>query len=327
MLLEVEPRRDLRLARDQRMAVLAELRYPTTRVAKIFSGLLALILFCFVAIASVSGFLLYQMIRPARTPTSFNLTVMMGHPTTFSFPLADGTMREGWFFPGQRGASTIIVAHGYREQRADVLTLVTALQEQQFNAFLFDFTGHGTSPGVTTLGYREAEELRSAVQALAGRDDLDSKRFGLWGADMGGYAALRLATSDPRIAALALDNAYADPRDMVQVEVNRSGLTALPGVSAFSDAGFRLLNFSFRLEPPLRIELTQTLPKLFIESDDRPALANLVVHMFNNAPEPKQLVRFRVSYPDMTDEERKNYESQIVNFFLQSLPASSRAGR
>jgi hypothetical protein len=116
------------------MAVLAELRYPTTRIAKVLSGLFALILFCFVAIASVSGFLLYQMIRPARTPTSFDLTVMMGHPMTFSFPLANGTNREGWFFPGLRGAPTIVVAHGYREQRADVLTLVTALQEQQFSS-------------------------------------------------------------------------------------------------------------------------------------------------------------------------------------------------
>ena len=306
------------------MAVLAELRYPTTRVAKVFSGLLALLLFCFVALASVSGFLIYQMIRPARTPTSFDLTVMMGHPTTFSFPMADGSMREGWFFPGQRGAPTVVVAHGYREQRADVLTLVTALQEQQFNAFLFDFTGHGTSPGVTTLGYKETGELRAAVQALSARDDVDPKRFGLWGADMGGYAALRLAISDPRIAAVAVDNAYADPRDMVQVEVNRSGLAVLPGVSAFTDAGFRMLNFAFRDEPPLHLEHTQGIPKLFIESDDRPTLATMVVKLFNSAPEPKQLIRERVNYPDMSDEERKNYESQIVTFFLQSLPLAGK---
>jgi len=309
------------------MAVLAELRYPTTPIAKVFSGLFALILFCFVAVTSVSGFLIYQMVRPTRTPNSFDLTVMMGHPTSLSFPLADGTSREGWFFPGQRGAPTIIVAHGYREQRADVLTLVTALQEQQFNAFLFDFAGHGTSPGVTTLGYKETGELRSAVQTLSTRDDVDPKRFGLWGANMGGYAALRLATSDPRIGAVAVDNAYADPRDMVQVQVSRSGLTALPGVSLFSDAGFRLLNFSFRHEPPIRIEMTQGLPKLFIESDDQSRLSDLVVRLFNNAPEPKQLLRYRLSYADMSDEDRKNYENQMVNFFLQSLPPNTHAAR
>ena len=69
------------------MAVLSELRYPTTRLAKIFSGLLALLLFGFVAISTVSGFLVYQILRPARTPTAFDLNVMMGHPTTFSFPI------------------------------------------------------------------------------------------------------------------------------------------------------------------------------------------------------------------------------------------------
>jgi pimeloyl-ACP methyl ester carboxylesterase len=308
------------------MALLSELRYPTTRLAKIFSGLLALILFGFVAISTVSGFLLYQMIRPARTPTAFDLTIMMGHPTTLAFPLEDGSTRDGWFFPGLRGAPTVIVAHGYREQRADVLTLVTALQEQQFNAFLFDFTGHGTSQGVTTLGYKEAQELRSAVQTLSTRDDLDPRRFGLWGVDMGGYAALEVATSDPRIAALAVDDAYGDPRDMVQLEVSRSGLTALPGVSAFSDVGFRLLNFSFRQEPPVTTRLARTvsMPKLFIASEDRPSLANSTVRLFNDAPEPKQLLRYRQNYSDMSDEDRKNYESQMVNFYLQAMPPSGR---
>jgi pimeloyl-ACP methyl ester carboxylesterase len=307
------------------MPVLSELRYPTTRLARVFSGLLALVLFVFVAVSTVSGFLLYQLLRPARTPTAFDLTIMMGHPTTVSFPLEDGSVREGWFFPGLRGAPTVIVAHGYRAQRADVLTLVTALQEQQFNAYLFDFTGHGTSPGVTTLGYKETSELRSAVQSLSARDDVDPRRFGLWGEDMGGYAALAVATSDPRIAAIAVDNAYSDPREMVQVEVRHSGLTALPGVSAFSDLGFRFLNYSFRSTVPVSERLAQTkgIPKLFIETEDRPNLAKYTVDLFNMAPEPKQLVRNRLNYSDMGDEDRKNYESQIVNFFLQSLPPAS----
>jgi pimeloyl-ACP methyl ester carboxylesterase len=307
------------------MAVLSELRYPTTRLAKILSGVFALLLFLFVAVATVSGFLLYQLLRPARTPTAFDLTVMMGHPTTVSFPLPDGTVREGWFFPGLRGAPTVIVAHGYRGQRADVLTLVTALQEQQFNAYLFDFTGHGTSDGLTTLGYKETAELRSAVQSLSTREDVDPRRFGLWGEDMGGYAALEVATSDPRIAAIAVDNAYSDPREMVEVEVKHSGLTALPGVSAFSDMGFRLMNYSYRNEPPVSARLDQTrgIPKLFIETEDRPDLAKFTVRLFNLAPEPKQLIRNRQNYSDMGDEERKNYESQIVNFFLQSLPPPS----
>jgi pimeloyl-ACP methyl ester carboxylesterase len=296
-------------------------RYSLTRFAKIFSSLLALLLFAFVAIASVSGFLLYQILRPARNAATFDLNVMMGRPTTFSFPLAGGSSREGWFFPGLRGAPVIVVCHGYLAQRADVLTLVTALQDHEFNVFLFDFTGHGTSRGVTTLGYAETRELSSAVAALATRDDVNQRQFGLWGVDMGGYAALEVAASDARIGAVAVDDAYDDPRNMVQIEIAKSGLTVLPGVRPFSDFAFRMIEYPFRNEPPVstRLGRASAIPKLFVESEDRPLLVNETMHLFDKAPEPKMLLRERLSYRDMSDDDRKSYESQIVSFFLQNI--------
>jgi len=303
------------------MAVFSELRYPTTRLAKVLSSLLAIILFAFVAIATISGFLLYQILRPARSPATFDLTVMMGHPSAVSFPVADGTSREGWFFPGRRGAPTVIVCHGYLSQHADVLTLVTALQDSQFNVFLFDFSGHGTSAGITTMGYRERQELQSAVEVLSTRDDIDPKHFGLWGVDLGGYVALEEATHEPRVSALAVDDAYSDPREMVQIQAAQSGLAVLPYVGRFCDWGFRLLNYQYRNEPPVtaRLALIRGIPKLFFQSDSRPALANQTLQLFILSPEPKQMVRTRMKYSEMTDEDRKNYENIIVSFFLVNM--------
>jgi pimeloyl-ACP methyl ester carboxylesterase len=308
------------------MAVLSELRYPTTRLAKFLSGIFAIALFLFVSIAAVSGFLLYQVLHPSRAPATIDLTVMMGHPVAYSFPI-NGVDREGWFYPGLRGAPTIVVCHGYHSQRAEVLTLVTALQDQQFNVFLFDFTAHGTSTGVTTLGYRETAELQAAIAALATRDDVDPKRFGLWGVDMGGYVVLEDAVSDPRISAFIVDDAYADPRDMLQIEIQRSGLTVLPYVSKFCDIGFRLVNYQFRDAPPVTPQLIRTkgIPKLFFVSDNRPALASDTANLFSHAPDPKQLVRDRVGYSEMSDDDRKNYESQVVSFFLLNLTPTPRS--
>jgi pimeloyl-ACP methyl ester carboxylesterase len=307
------------------MAVLSELRYPTTRLAKAFSALLALLLFVLISISTISGFLLYQILRPARNAASFDLSVMMGHPTTFSFPVEGGGQREGWLFPGLRGAPTVVVCHGYQSQRADVLTLVTALQDHQFNVFLFDFAGHGTSTGLTSLGYRETDELRAAVKALSTRDDVDPQNFGLWGVDMGGYAALKVAETDPRIKALAVDDAYDDPRAMLQIEAKKSGLNSLPGVLRVTDFGFRAMNYSYRNETPVSASLgsTRGIPKLFVQADDRPALADETLRLFVKAPDPKQTLRDRLSYRDMSDDDRKSYESQIVNFFLQNIPPAS----
>jgi pimeloyl-ACP methyl ester carboxylesterase len=307
------------------MAVLSELRYPTTRLAKVFSALLALLLFALISISTISGFLLYQILRPARNPASFDLSVMMGHPATFSFPVAGGAQREGWLFPGLRGAPTVVVCHGYLSQRADVLTLVTALQDHQFNVFLFDFSGHGTSLGLTSLGYRETDELRAALQALSTRDDVDTQNFGLWGVDMGGYAALKVAESDPRIKAVAVDDAYDDPRAMLEIEAKKSGLNSLPGVLRFTDFGFRMINFSHRNEPAVSVHIGNThgIPKLFVQADDRPALADETLRLFVKAPDPKQTLRDRLGYRDMTDDDRKSYENQVVNFFLQNIPPTS----
>jgi hypothetical protein len=308
------------------MAVLSELRYPTTNLTKLLSALIALVLFGVVALAVVCGVLIYQIVKPARNPASFDLSVMMGRPTAFAFKVPTGVQREGWFFPGLRGAPTIIVSHGYLSQRADVLTLAAALQEHEFNAFVFDYTGQGSSPGITSLGYREVAELQAAVQAIASRDDVDPKHFGLWGVDLGAYTSLAVAEVDRRIAAVAVDSVYDSPREMLRIQVSDSGLSGLPFVGRASDFGFRMLNYEYRKTPLLStgLEPLRSVPKLFIASSDKPALVASTGRIFALAPDPKQMIPARVSYRDMPDDERKAYENLIVTFFIQYIPPEPR---
>lgn len=307
------------------MAVLSELRYPTTRIAKVVSALLALVLFAVVSVATISGFLLYQILRPPRSPATYDLSIMMGQPSAFSFPVPGMPDREGLFFPGLRGAPTIVLCHGYMSQRADLLTLASALQDHQYNVFLFDFVGHGSTPGMTTLGYKETGDLKAALQGLATRNDVDTKKFGVWGVDMGGYVALEVATTDPRIAAVAVDDAYADPHEMLHLQVAHSGLSIIPYVMRLSDFGFRMLNYQFRDLPPVTKNLMRTkrMAKLFIQSEDRPGLAQDTFELFVQSPDPKQMQRDRLGYSDMTDDDRHTYENEIVTFFLQNMPATS----
>jgi hypothetical protein len=74
----------------------------------------------------------------------------------------------------------------------------------------------------------------------------------------------------------------------------------------------------------LHLAKTQGIPKLFIQSDDRSQLAVQTLQIFTRSPEPKQLVRDRLSYSEMTEDDRHAYEDRIVSFFLQNLPPVSR---
>lgn len=312
------------------MALISELRYPTKWYAKLITAVLALVFFAFLATATISAFLLYRIVSPVHSRSDIDTQSFPGHPDAVVFDVSGVGRRQGWFFPGLKTAPTIILCHGYESHRGELLTLVTALQDHQYNVFLFDFAGHGSSPGRTTLGFREAQELRAAVDAVARRDDVDRTRFGLWGTNLGGYVAVAVAAADPRVRALAVESVYDNPADMLRLEVARSGLGEFPLVERFAVLGFAWLNYSYRHEPPLSARLLRLagVDMLFIQAGDDPELARSTRELFLRAPEPRaQVMLPKGNYAGMLDEAKRAYEKLIVSFFLLRLPPSGGRAR
>src|SRR5262249_18195188 len=122
-------------ADSNRMALISELRYPTSWYAKIITAFLALIFFALLAMATIGGFLLYGIVSPPHGRSEIDTQSFPGHPEGVSFNPPSGGSREGWFFPGLKTAPTIILCHGYQSTRGDLLTLVSALQDHQYNVF------------------------------------------------------------------------------------------------------------------------------------------------------------------------------------------------
>src|SRR5271155_404346 len=256
-------------------SILFELRYPTRWYTKLGMAILALAFFVILATAAVAGFLVYRIVKPQRTSSEINLESFPGRPDAVQFSIPGRGDREGYFFPGLRGAPTIILCHGYESSRGELLTLVSALQDHQYNVFLFDFAGHGASPGTTSFGYREADELRTAIDTLAARNDVDPASFGICGDNLGAYAALREAEHDTRVKALVLDSVYDKPEQMVKIGVERPGLGGFPLIVSSAETSFDYMNHTFRNELPLSRKLgaMQGVPILFIQAVDDPELA------------------------------------------------------
>jgi pimeloyl-ACP methyl ester carboxylesterase len=305
------------------MALLSEFRYPTQWYSKSIAALLALAFFTFVAAAIISGFVVYNIVTPRSGSQPINLATFPGHPEEISYSVERTGTRDGWFFPGLKSAPTIVLCPGYGEGREELLPLATALQEQGYNVTLIQFTGDNAKKIESTLGYSEVQQLRAALSVLAQRTDVDKSRFGLWGTNMGSYAALSLAESDPRIRGIALESVYDRPQEMLRILVNRYGIGSLPLLPSFAEKAFDWLNYKDAGVPPLSQRLSRLagVPKLFIQASDNPDLAKTTAQLFVLSPEPKEQVTIvRGNYAGMLDEEKRTYENRIASFFLSNLP-------
>lgn len=306
--------------------LLGELRSPTTPRAKIIVVSLAVIVFSFLTLAVVGGFFLSRALNPLQAGETIDPTLFLGNTTSLEFQGPAGEPHNGWFFPGLRNAPLVVLCHGYKSSRSEILTLATSLQQHRYNVFVFNFAGHGESPiGYTTLGLRESEELRAALEMLSRRDDIDSERIGLWGYTMGAYAVLRVAPDFPRVKTLAVDSAYPSPSALLRIELGSLGAESLPLLASFAQLEFRAYSLTSGGLRDVTPELPRLsgIPKLFISGDDAPRLAALTKQLHAAAPGPKELVtlpRTNMASPSMVEEERRNYENLVVSFFLRTLP-------
>jgi pimeloyl-ACP methyl ester carboxylesterase len=311
------------------MSILFELRYPTKWYTKLFTAVVALIFFTGLATLAIAGFLVYRIVKPNRTSSEINLQTFPGRPDAVQFEApGPAGAREGWFFPGFRGVPTIILCHGYESSKGELLTLVSALQDHQYNVFVFDFVGHGANAGTTSFGYRETAELKAAMDTIAQRNDVDPERFGVWGYNLGAYVALREAESDKRVRAVILDSVYDKPEQMVKVEVGKTGLGGFPFMARAAELSFDWLNYEHHQDPPLsaRLNALAGVPKLFLQSSDERELGESTKQLFTKAPEPKELAMLpHGNYVSLGEDEKRLYENRVVSFFLTRLPPGARA--
>ncbi len=308
------------------MDFLSELRHPTTWYSRLAIVILALGIFAILAVGSISGYSVYRMVSPARSRSELDLQNFPGHPEALKFNVSGEGPRDGWFFPGLKSAPTIVLCPAYQSSRGEVLTMASAMQDQQYNVLVFDFSGNGSANGRSTLGLKEVSELRAAMDAVANRGDVDASRFGLWGVSLGAYVALAEATADPRVRAVAAESPYNRPEDMVENQIRHAGLGSIPLVISASKAIFGWMNSAYRNVPPLNVRLAKLsgVAQLYLESPEEPALADSTTALFRISPAPHELVVLQHgNYAGMPDDEKRKYENRVISFFLVNLPLAS----
>lgn len=280
-------------------------------------------LLCVIVLAGAAGFFTFRIVTEHNdaenvTPDRFLLT----NYESLSFFGRDGGEHEGWLLRGLKGAPVIILCPAYDSNRSELLSLGTVLQENHFNVYAFNFHGPRTKQSISDLGVQQADDLQAAIQMLTKQRDINPHRLGLYGVTTGGYAALTTAFRSPLVKALVVDSIYERPVQMFDAQLDQLLGGSSGAFRTLADVEFRLMNLGSK-PPPIREELVklQGVPKMFISDRDVPELASITEDLYGLAPQPKRLWVLDRSYTaQASGTDKKEYENQVLGFFLQSLP-------
>lgn len=311
------------MARRRAMTMDAPTRFSAPgflRLVKI-GGILVFALL--VVLVVVAGYLTFRILR-ARNLIE-NITPQSSFQTNYeslSFTDRRGGVHEGWLLVGLRGAPVVLLCHGHESNRSEMLSLGTVLRQNHFNVYVFNFDAGPASPKFSDLGVSEVDVVLDAITFITGQPGVNPHRVGLFGANTGAFAALATAQQSQHVRALALDSVYEHPRQMFesQVEEFLGGSSAMFRILA--DLEFRLVTVG-RNPPPVGEELgkLEGVPKLFISGRDSPLLAQATEALYEKAPQPKRLLVMEHSLSALaTGAEKKEYEHQVLTFFLHNLP-------
>ena len=144
-----------------------------------------------------------------------------------TIPSFDGTRLYGWWIAAGRRAPTVVVLHGVKKNRTDVLRAALVLRRAGFNVLMFDGRAHGDSEGrYVTYGFYERRDVESAIEWLVKERGIDRNRVGLMGESMGAAIALQVVAHNPWIRAVWADSPFASLRRVTEEFLRR--VTGLP---------------------------------------------------------------------------------------------------
>ena len=116
---------------------------------------------------------------------------------------------SAWLVRGTAGAPAVVLVHGFKGSREEMLPWARFIHDAGYNVALFDTRGCGRSAGaVVGLGATEPQDITDVVAAARGIFHTD--RIGLLGISLGAGAAILAAAKDPAISAVIADSAWTD---------------------------------------------------------------------------------------------------------------------
>jgi dipeptidyl aminopeptidase/acylaminoacyl peptidase len=234
-----------------------------------------------------------------------------------SFQRADGAVLRGWFAPGRTRAA-VVLCHGTEDDRASMLPEARVLARAGFGVLLFDWPGNGESEGSIQLGDSERRALKTALEWLSHRPDVDPDRIGAFGFSIGGYIVAQVAADDRRLKAIIFVGAPGDLLATTRFQYRRWGvLSQWPALLADRLSGADL----GEMRPKDLVLHMAPRPLLAIGGTEDPVVpVPMVRELYDALPEPKELWLIpSQQHGKLIEKAPLEYPRRIVDFYRRAL--------
>jgi pimeloyl-ACP methyl ester carboxylesterase len=140
------------------------------------------------------------------------------HPPESSevtFASNSGALVHGWVSTGKAGQGVVVLLHGLRGDRRDMVSRAAFLHALGYSVLVFDFQAHGETRGrQVTFGDIESRDVVAAIEYL--HHKLPKEKIGVLGVSMGADAFV-LADNRPPVAAVVLEQMYPTIEQAIEI--------------------------------------------------------------------------------------------------------------
>jgi len=225
---------------------------------------------------------------------------------------------ECWFVPKDSAIGTVVLFHGYGGYKSSMLDKSEAFHQMGYNTLLVDFMGSGGSEGVaTTIGFKEAEQVKSAVDFLAKKGE---NNIVLFGTSMGAVAIMK-AVDDYQmpVTSLLIECPFSTLLQTAENRFEIMGVPSFPLANLLVFWGGVQNGFNAFAHDPVDYARDIRLPALLMYGEkDKKVKPEETAAIFNNLAGPKALVTFPEAGHENYLTEYKNEWTAAVSQFLQN---------
>lgn len=233
---------------------------------------------------------------------------------------------ECWFIPRDSAVGTVVLFHGYGGYKSSMLDKSAVFQQMGYNTLLVDFMGSGGSEGVaTTIGFKEAEQVKTTVDFLKGKGE---ENIVLFGTSMGAVAIMK-AIDDYQlpVSSIIIECPFSTLLKTAENRFSIMGVPSFPLAHLLVFWGGVQNGYNAFVHDPVDYARDIQLPTLLMYGEkDKKVTGEETAAIYKNLAGPKTLITFpEAGHENYLTQYQTEWTEAVGHFLKQRQYATPKA--